>query len=130
MLCIFFFCASRRRHTRCALVTGVQTCALPISFSRQGIPPRESPTAQFGIRSTPTKGYAYEPSYRRHRPRLHRRHPERRDKPSRLGRRQLGFLFQPSSRDRKSVGRGKSVSARVDPGGCRINKKKKNTKKT
>src|SRR3546814_6597991 len=27
--CLFFF-ASRRRHTRCALVTGVQTCALPI----------------------------------------------------------------------------------------------------
>src|SRR3546814_5347024 len=26
--CIFF--SSRRRHTRCALVTGVQTCALPI----------------------------------------------------------------------------------------------------
>src|SRR3546814_19662588 len=25
-----FFLASRRRHTRCALVTGVQTCALPI----------------------------------------------------------------------------------------------------
>src|SRR3546814_4167845 len=24
------FCASRRRHTSCALVTGVQTCALPI----------------------------------------------------------------------------------------------------
>src|SRR3546814_6568199 len=29
LLCIFFF-SSRRRHTRCALVTGVQTCALPI----------------------------------------------------------------------------------------------------
>src|SRR3546814_1251690 len=29
--CIKFFFASRRRHTRCALVTGVQTCALPIS---------------------------------------------------------------------------------------------------
>src|SRR3546814_3649555 len=29
-LCIFFFFSSRRRHTRCALVTGVQTCALPI----------------------------------------------------------------------------------------------------
>src|SRR3546814_6118218 len=28
---VFFF-SSRRRHTRCALVTGVQTCALPISF--------------------------------------------------------------------------------------------------
>src|SRR3546814_4233118 len=28
-----FFFSSRRRHTRCALVTGVQTCALPISAS-------------------------------------------------------------------------------------------------
>src|SRR3546814_8269807 len=28
-VCFFFF-SSRRRHTRCALVTGVQTCALPI----------------------------------------------------------------------------------------------------
>src|SRR3546814_10385546 len=28
-----FFFSSRRRHTRCALVTGVQTCALPISVS-------------------------------------------------------------------------------------------------
>src|SRR3546814_1122528 len=26
----FFFFSIRRRHTRCALVTGVQTCALPI----------------------------------------------------------------------------------------------------
>src|SRR3546814_12877288 len=26
------FFSSRRRHTRCALVTGVQTCALPISI--------------------------------------------------------------------------------------------------
>src|SRR3546814_9065986 len=30
LLCFFFF-SSRRLHTRCALVTGVQTCALPIS---------------------------------------------------------------------------------------------------
>src|SRR3546814_9884489 len=30
-LCFFF--SSRRRHTSCALVTGVQTCALPISAS-------------------------------------------------------------------------------------------------
>src|SRR3546814_13065430 len=29
MSCFCFF-SSRRRHTRCALVTGVQTCALPI----------------------------------------------------------------------------------------------------
>src|SRR3546814_1299406 len=27
---VIFFFSSRRRHTRCALVTGVQTCALPI----------------------------------------------------------------------------------------------------
>src|SRR3546814_267548 len=31
IFCLFFF-SSRRRHTRCALVTGVQTCALPISL--------------------------------------------------------------------------------------------------
>src|SRR3546814_4356519 len=30
-----FFFSSRRRHTRCALVTGVQTCALPISAARR-----------------------------------------------------------------------------------------------
>src|SRR3546814_15136189 len=30
-LAFSFFFSSRRRHTRCALVTGVQTCALPIS---------------------------------------------------------------------------------------------------
>src|SRR3546814_6699320 len=29
-MCGFFFFSCRRRHTRCALVTGVQTCALPI----------------------------------------------------------------------------------------------------
>src|SRR3546814_5051929 len=33
---IFFF-SSRRRHTRCALVTGVQTCALPI-YTREIYP--------------------------------------------------------------------------------------------
>src|SRR3546814_8855586 len=27
---MLFFVSSRRRHTMCALVTGVQTCALPI----------------------------------------------------------------------------------------------------
>src|SRR3546814_8671952 len=35
MLFVFivsFFFSSRRRHTRCALVTGFQTCALPICF--------------------------------------------------------------------------------------------------
>src|SRR3546814_4298952 len=31
-----FFFSIRRRHTRCALVTGVQTCALPISGALLG----------------------------------------------------------------------------------------------
>src|SRR3546814_10798718 len=36
---VFFFFSSRRRHTRCALVTGVQTCALPISqIPAEGLP--------------------------------------------------------------------------------------------
>src|SRR3546814_7401411 len=33
LLVFVFFFSSRRRHTRCALVTGVQTCALPIFTS-------------------------------------------------------------------------------------------------
>src|SRR3546814_7751525 len=38
--CVFlFFFASRRLHTRCALVTGVQTCALPISAIAGSISP-------------------------------------------------------------------------------------------
>src|SRR3546814_8317403 len=51
---LFFFFSSRRRHTRCALVTGVQTCALPIfprcssgqgaQHRRQG--PRRLPRSQ------------------------------------------------------------------------------------
>src|SRR3546814_10452230 len=35
MFSLFFF-SSRRRHTRCALVTGVQTCALPIYSAKRG----------------------------------------------------------------------------------------------
>src|SRR3546814_6338102 len=34
--CVFVF-SSRRRHTICALVTGVQTCALPIFLADRGI---------------------------------------------------------------------------------------------
>src|SRR3546814_2694995 len=32
---LYFFFSSRRQHTRCALVTGVQTCALPIFLRRR-----------------------------------------------------------------------------------------------
>src|SRR3546814_16635613 len=34
---VFFFFSSRRRHTRCALVTGVQTCALPVLHVHPGL---------------------------------------------------------------------------------------------
>src|SRR3546814_4611498 len=46
MVLLLFTClfSSRRRHTRCALVTGVQTCALPIYVLAKG-----QPLAPFGI---------------------------------------------------------------------------------
>src|SRR3546814_14841875 len=105
-VCFCFFFSSRRRHTRCALVTGVQTCALPILASdfppivrccfprrtrrRTTVPgcPRPSP---------PVTPCAPIPRDARRRPRP----------------------------DRKSVVSGKSVSVRVDLGGRRIIKKKK-----
>src|SRR3546814_6107753 len=42
---IFCCFSSRRRHTRCALVTGVQTCALPIYYEAEA-----KFTRQFGER--------------------------------------------------------------------------------
>src|SRR3546814_10854887 len=58
---VFFFFSSRRRHTRCALVTGVQTCALPIlkslfwafAYNLVGIP-----LAAFGLLSPVVAGAA------------------------------------------------------------------------
>src|SRR3546814_251783 len=38
-VCFVFFFSSRRRHTICALVTGVQTCALPISLRVTALTP-------------------------------------------------------------------------------------------
>src|SRR3546814_14815232 len=37
MVLVYFFFSSRRRHTRCALVTGVQTFALPISIAARPV---------------------------------------------------------------------------------------------
>src|SRR3546814_9513350 len=44
-----FFCSSRRRHTRGALVTGVQTCALPIYLAQT--PAGDPPIAMHRIAS-------------------------------------------------------------------------------
>src|SRR3546814_9278846 len=45
---VFFF-SSRRRHTRCALVTGVQTCALPIYGIELALPVPEATVLQFVV---------------------------------------------------------------------------------
>src|SRR3546814_15151777 len=110
-LCVvLFFFSSRRRHTRCALVTGVQTCALPISAvpctdspdrptggpaSTAPSRPPPAPAARSGARSDCRCENRHAPARRCH------------------------------HRDRKSVVSGKSVSVRVDLGGRRIIKKKK-----
>src|SRR3546814_16980949 len=53
-----FFFSSRRRHTRCALVTGVQTCALPISSHsltlRRPLRERRLGPKRFSVDGTPT----------------------------------------------------------------------------
>src|SRR3546814_6964591 len=100
--CVVFCClSSRRRHTMCALVTGVQTCALPIS-------------AAVG-------------AFRRHyaRPAIAALQQERlaRDDLSQLGLQIARFACKNERRiDRTSVVTGKSVSVRVDLGGSRIMK--------
>src|SRR3546814_10444295 len=59
-LCAFFF-SSRRRHTRCALVTGVQTCALPIfalALANGRGRPRDAGAAEEWYRKAAMQGYA------------------------------------------------------------------------
>src|SRR3546814_17078301 len=48
---MLFFFSSRRRHTRCALVTGVQTCALPIFAAGRGGHPLRTEHAFIARRS-------------------------------------------------------------------------------
>src|SRR3546814_3164155 len=60
-MCIFFFFSSRRRHTRCALVTGVQTCALPIypDFIRSLDPTDPRDVAMMTACTTVLRGAGY-----------------------------------------------------------------------
>src|SRR3546814_9154423 len=100
-LCYFFF-SSRRLHTRCALVTGVQTCALPI-WGREESSNRERIFMWF----------------------CNARVRKRRDGPFHgLGRANgvepLQIAFANDTTDRTRVVKGKSVSVRVDIGGGRI----------
>src|SRR3546814_6770828 len=59
MFCVFVF-SSRRRHTRCALVTGVQTCALPISEIRNEYETAASPMVISG--NIGPRGDGYNPA--------------------------------------------------------------------
>src|SRR3546814_15592134 len=95
LMVLFFFFSSRRRHTRCALVTGVQTCALPICRAA-GACAGPAKRATGLIRAVAAGA----------------RHQKAGRFPGCLG------------RERKSVVEGKSVSVRVDLGGRRIIKKK------
>src|SRR3546814_6971837 len=52
LVCLVFVFSSIRRHTRCALVTGVQTCALPIYRLARGVrqgKPAEEPQCGNGV---------------------------------------------------------------------------------
>src|SRR3546814_17335012 len=110
-----FFFSSRRRHTICALVTGVQTCALPICFAgdvseddrhkRLGADIVDYHRAGLAAVTIDQCQHLHLVMERA----LFRRTLEVADK---------GFV------DRKSVVSGKSVSVRVDLGGRRSLKKK------
>src|SRR3546814_4177995 len=57
---VLFFVSSRRRHTRCALVTGVQTCALPIcgDICREGVRVLGVPAADAAVIRNAARGHA------------------------------------------------------------------------
>src|SRR3546814_3053967 len=60
VLFLSFFFPSRRRHTSCALVTGVQTCALPISRSTTSARPTRPECAGSPSRPITTRGRSEE----------------------------------------------------------------------
>src|SRR3546814_12151074 len=108
-LFLFFFFSSRRRHTRCALVTGVQTCALPISHVDESMLTGE-PVPVEKIVGSSVIGATLNGTG------------------SLVIRAEKVGSATVLSQDRKSVVSGKSVSVRVDLGGSSIIKKKRSTR--
>src|SRR3546814_3423743 len=106
----YFFFSSRRRHTRCALVTVVQTCALPIysfELARAATPAPAAGDATADITAPVAAAESEDDSAA-----------------VPVWILAVGAIVLV---DRKSVVSGKSVSVRVDLGGRRIIKKKPNT---
>src|SRR3546814_11595446 len=117
-LYVCFFFSSRRRHTRCALVTGVQTCALPISRTAADL-------ARYRARD------AHALSFRRISADLFRhcgvRGVAARDRGNRLRERLSQDRGRARARTRSEERRvGKECVSSVDLGGRRIIKKKTN----
>src|SRR3546814_12912778 len=113
-----FFFSSRRRHTMCALVTGVQTCALPI-YDRDLQPADRRAGCRAAGAGRPAAAAVRDAGRRRQRHRA-----------AGGQRRRTGGALAPALGDRKSVVEGKSVAVRVDLGGRRIIKKKKRDTRT
>src|SRR3546814_9864794 len=140
-LCFFFFFfPSRTRHTSCALVTGVQTCALPFYAEVRPDPP-DRRVGQPGLPGQrPDRGQWVAPAGIASSVRLIT--AATRSSSIVRGRPARGSSTRPSTRSfrnrrrhlppvcswtpaRKRVVEGKRVSVRVDLGGRRIIKKKK-----
>src|SRR3546814_21185513 len=115
-----FFFSSRRRHTRCALVTGVQTCALPIWGIIYAGGTRFQQEAGFEDDADQMHAYLSLEVGDVVRPEPLRRARERRpdDGPDRVGKEALEHALIRCAR--KSVVEGKSMAVRVGAGGPRL----------
>src|SRR3546814_19518099 len=111
---MLFVFSSRRRHTRCALVTGVQTCALPIYSVVGGNVPKEYiPGVEKGLKGSIDSGQLSGFPVTDLKAELYD-----------------GAYHDVDSRDRKSGVEGTSVSVRVDIGGRRILKTNQSSTKS
>src|SRR3546814_15875296 len=129
-----FFFSSRRRHTRCALVTGVQTCALPIygaegddgsstSAQRRAGPGNAANQGRSGGRGITRPARSEAKEGRGNPPDRQARPQSGRDGPALA----TGGRNRPRSRDRKSVVEGKRGSVRCNPGWRLLIKKQRQT---
>src|SRR3546814_14365212 len=128
--CVVLFFSSRRRHTRCALVTGVQTCALPIFLTVRGPPPNpDSAAASVSRWRYRRRAVSHiRPAGPRRRGR--RRNSWRRggrDKSPKRPRSAASRNGRLASQDRKSVVQGERVCVRVYHGGRSLLKKTNRT---